>query len=89
MGDLAADRGVDVAGALDGLDGADGVALVGPFARGGKLDVDDVAQLLGGVLGDADDACLAVGGEVDPLMVLCVLASKAWRRESRLAICSS
>lgn len=50
MGDLAADGRVDVAGALDGLDGADGVALVGPFARGGQLDVDDVAQLLGGVL---------------------------------------
>lgn len=50
VGDLAADGRVDVAGALDGLDGADGVALVSPFARGGQLDVDDVAQLLGGVL---------------------------------------
>jgi hypothetical protein len=50
VGDLAADGRVDVAGALDGLDGANGVALVGPFARGGELDVDDVAQLLGGVL---------------------------------------
>lgn len=74
LGDLAADGRVDVGGALDGLDGADGVALGDLRALLGELDVDDVAQGVGGVLGDADDARLLVGVEVDPLVVLCVLA---------------
>ena len=42
-------------------------------ALGGELDVDDVAQRLGGVLGDADHARLVVGRQVDPLVVLGVL----------------
>lgn len=74
LGDLAGDGGVDVGGALDGLDGADGIALGDGGALLGELDVDDVAQLLGGVLGNADDARLLVGVEVDPLVVLGVLA---------------
>lgn len=48
--DAALDGGVDVAGALDGLDGTNGVALVDPVASGlGELNVDDVAELLRGV----------------------------------------
>lgn len=78
LDDLAADRGVDVAGALDGLDGADGVTLVDEVAGGlGELDVDNVAELLGGVLGDANGGALAVGGEVNPLVVVSVLAGEA------------
>jgi hypothetical protein len=34
-----------------------------------QLDVDDVSQLLGGVLADAQDASLLVGREVNPLVL--------------------
>lgn len=82
--DLAAHGGVDVGGALDRLDGADGVALVDEVGgrRLGQLHVDDVAELLGGVRRDADDARLAVGRQVDPLVVLGVLADEACAIES-------
>lgn len=70
-GNLALDGGVDVRGALDRLDGADGVALVNPVTSGlGKLDVDDVTELLSSVLGDANNTRLAVGGDINPLVVL-------------------
>lgn len=74
LGNLAGDGGVDVGGALDGLDGADGVALGDLCALLGELDVNDVAQLLGRVLGNADDAGFLVGVEVNPLVVLGELA---------------
>ena len=76
--DLAADGSEDVRRGLDGLDGADAVTLLDEVAAGlGELDVDDVTELLGGVLGDADDSGLVVGGEVDPLVLLGVLAEEA------------
>jgi hypothetical protein len=50
--------------------------LLDPFALFGELDVDDVTQLLGSVLGNAHDTGLAVGGEVDPFVVLCVSADE-------------
>ena len=79
-GDLALDRGVDVAGRLDRLDGAESVALLNPLARRlGELDVDDIAKLFGSVLGDANDGGLVVGGEVNPLVVLGVLAEEAYK----------
>jgi hypothetical protein len=70
LSDLARNRGVDVGGALDGLDGANGVAGQDVLALLRQLDVDDIAQLLGGVLADAQDARLLVRGEVDPLVLL-------------------
>lgn len=70
-GNLALDGGVDVGGTLDRLDGADGVALVDPVTSGlGELDVDNVTELLSSVLGDANDARLAVGSDINPLVVL-------------------
>lgn len=74
LDDLALDGGVDVAGRLDGLDGANGVTGLDKVARGlWELDVDNVAELVGGVLGDANGGGFAVGGEVDPFVVLGVL----------------
>ena len=54
--DLAADGGHDVGRALDGLDGADGLAGVDFEVEGGEFDVDDVAEGFGGVGGHADCA---------------------------------
>jgi hypothetical protein len=76
--DPAADGGEDVGRGLDGFNGADGVTLLEEVARGlGELDVDDVTELLSGVLGDADNGGLVVGGEVNPLVFLGVLAEEA------------
>jgi hypothetical protein len=85
LSDLARDRGVDVGGALDGLDGANGVAGLDVLALLRQLDVDDIAQLLGGVLADAQDARLLVRGEVDPLVLLGVFPYRIyneWRSRS-------
>lgn len=83
--DFAADRGVDVAGALDRLDGTNGVTLVDKVVGAlRELNVDDITKLLGGVLGDANDARLAVGRQVNPLVVLGVLLGEACgKREKR------
>lgn len=70
LGDLAAHGGVDVGGTLDRLDGTDSVALVDGPALLWELDVDEVTEGLGGVLADADDAGLLVGGEVNPFVLL-------------------
>lgn len=78
-GDLTLDRGVDVGGALDGLDGAEGVALLDPFAAHlGQFSVDDVAELFGSVLGDSNDGGFVVGGEVNPLVLLGVSLRKSY-----------
>ena len=50
MGDLAADRCVDVGSRLDGLNGANGITSAGLLALFGELDVDNVTEGLGGVL---------------------------------------
>lgn len=73
-GDLAGDGGVDVGGALDRLHGADGVARADLLALLRQLHVHDVAQLLGRVLRDADHPRRLVRVQVDPLVVLGVLA---------------
>ena len=80
VGDAARDGRVDVGGALDRLDGADGVAGAHALALLRQLDVDDVAEGLGRVLADADDARLVVGREVDPLVVLGVLPNRPLKR---------
>jgi hypothetical protein len=54
---LAADGCHDVRSALDGLDGADGLAGVDFEVEGGQLDVDNVAEGFCCVGGDADCAC--------------------------------
>lgn len=82
VGDAAGDRGVDVGGRLDRLDGADGVARLDLAALLGQLHVDDVAQSFGSVLGDANHARLVVGRQVDPLMVFGVLPYGVYLRQS-------
>ena len=67
-GDFAADRGIDVAGGLDafhhrGL--AAGATLLPP---GGQFHKHHIAQLLGGIFGDADGGLVAV--EADPFMLV-------------------
>jgi hypothetical protein len=71
LDDLAADRGVDVRDGLDGLDGAEGVSGVEGGARFGELDEDDVAELILGVVGDADGGGVVLGA--DPFVALGVL----------------
>ena len=55
LGDLAADRRVQVASGLDGLDHAASVARAQVRADLGQLDEREVSQLLLGVVGYADD----------------------------------
>jgi len=81
-GDAAADGGVDVGGALDRLDGADGVAGLDLLALLGELDEDDVAEGLGGVLADANDAGLLIGREIDPFVLLGVFPQRICERGS-------
>lgn len=85
-GDGAGDGGVDVGGALDGLDGADGVARAHLFAFRGELNVHDVAELLGGVLRDPDHAGGLVGVQVDPFVVFGVFADVSCGVESTVSI---
>lgn len=86
LDDLAPDGGVDVAGRLDGLDGTNGVAGVDKVARRlGEFDVDDVTKLLGGVLRDANGGGLAVGGQVDPFVVLGVLFDEGCRKIDKVS----
>src|SRR3712207_3389449 len=56
---------------LDGLDGAEGVPGVEGVALLGQLDVDDVAELLLGVVGDADGGGIVLSA--NPLVALGVL----------------
>lgn len=54
--DLSSDGCHDVRRALDGLDGANGLAGVDFKVDGGQLNVDDVTEGFGGVCGYADGA---------------------------------
>lgn len=74
VGDLAGHGGVDVGGALDALDGADGVAAPHLLPLLGQLHVYHVAQLLRRVLADPDHARRLVGVQVDPLVVFGVFS---------------
>ena len=64
---LALDRGEELADALGRLDLADLLAGGRRGAHGGQFDVDDVTELLGGVVGDADGDGVAL--DEDPLVV--------------------
>jgi hypothetical protein len=55
--DLASHGGEDVRSRLDGLDGTDSLAGTDLKVGFGELDEDNVAQGLGGVLGDTDLGC--------------------------------
>src|SRR3954471_24874425 len=67
-GDLARDRGIDLACRLDALDDRRLAALGDAFPDRRKLDIDDVAELALGVVGDADGAGVAL--DPDVLVVL-------------------
>jgi hypothetical protein len=75
-GDYARDGSVDIGSTLDRLDGTDRVASLDLLALVRQLDVDDIAQLLSGVLADADDARLLVSREIDPLVLLGVFPDR-------------
>jgi hypothetical protein len=66
--DDAGDRGVHVGDGLDGFDDADRLARGQLLADGRQLDEDDVAELVLGEIGDADDAFVAL--DLDPLVFL-------------------
>src|SRR5450631_2859046 len=72
--DIARDRRVDVRHGLHGLDRADGFSLIDMlaglegFAAVFKIHVDDVAELVLGVIGDANGAGIAF--HVHPLVFL-------------------
>lgn len=57
LDDLAGDRGEDVGSRFDGLDSADGLAGDDLEVDLGKLNVDDITQGVGGVVGDTDLGC--------------------------------
>lgn len=56
LDDGARDGSHNVRGRLDRLDGTKGLALSYLIACGGELDVDDIAESLSGVVGDANCA---------------------------------
>jgi hypothetical protein len=58
--DLTADGRVDICSALDRLYGANGIAGLDLLSLLGELDVDNIAESLGCVFADADDAGLAI-----------------------------
>ena len=64
LDDLAGDRGVQVADALDALDLAEALAGGEPGPDGRQLDHGQVGQLVHGELGDADRGDVAL--EVRP-----------------------
>src|SRR3712207_3466817 len=66
-----ADRGVEVGDGLDGLEGAEGVPGLEGGALLGQLDKDDIAELVLGVIRDADGGGVALGA--DPLVAPGVL----------------
>jgi hypothetical protein len=59
-GHFAGERGEQVGDGLDRFDRAEGVVAGDGRADGGQFDVDDVAEFVLGVRGDADGAFLAV-----------------------------
>ena len=67
LGDLARDRRINLACRLDRFDDRRLLALLDPVADLGQLDIDDVAHLRLGIVGDADHGEIAV--EPDPFMV--------------------
>lgn len=80
---LASDGRVDVRCGLDRLDSSNGVASCDISLNGWQLDVDDVAEGVGGVIGDAD--CAGFGGwglEVDPLVLGGVLLDEGYKPSS-------
>jgi hypothetical protein len=52
--DLAGDRREDIGSGLDGLDSSDGLTSRDLKVFLGELDVDNITQGVGGVIGDAD-----------------------------------
>jgi hypothetical protein len=70
MRDLARNWGVDIGGTLHGLDSTNGITGRHVLALFRQLDVDDIAQLLGGVFANAEDTGFLVCGNVDPLVFL-------------------
>src|SRR5690606_36833820 len=69
--DLAVERGANVRGRLDAFDDADLVTRGYGLPGIGQFDEDDIAELFGGVLGDADDDQVALGAE--PFVIFGVL----------------
>ena len=66
FGHLAADRGVDVAGGLDGLHDGAGLACLERATDGRQFDEHDVRQLMLGVVGDAHGGDFA--SDADPFV---------------------
>jgi hypothetical protein len=66
LADLAADRGIDVAGGLDRFHDRAGFAGLDPAADRGQFDEHHIGQLMLGVVGDAHRA--GVAGHADPLV---------------------
>jgi hypothetical protein len=68
--DLAGNWCVNISGALDRLDGADSIARSDLLALLRELHENDVAELLGGILAETDDAGLEIRREINPLVLL-------------------
>jgi hypothetical protein len=71
----ASDRGVDVGCALHGLNSTNRVASLKCLVDFGEFHINNIAQLHGGVGGDADHTGSLICVEIDPFVVLGVLAN--------------
>jgi hypothetical protein len=61
---LAGDGGEHIGGGLDGLDGTDGLTSTNLEVSLGKLNEDNIAQGVSGIVGDADLGCRSGGALV-------------------------
>lgn len=68
--DGACDGRVDIGSGLDGFHSANGIARSNLHGDGWELDIDDIAQSMRCVLGDANGSGLVIWGQLDPLVVL-------------------
>lgn len=68
VGDLTIDRSVDIASNLDALHHCRRVISLELFIYTWKLEVGDLAELLLGIIGDADSGNFLLGDVLDPLV---------------------
>jgi hypothetical protein len=70
IGNLSLHGGVDISCDFHALYHCSRVVCVKALAHAGQLEVSDLAELLLGVVGDADSGYLLLGNILDPLVTL-------------------
>lgn len=72
--DLASHGRIDIGCDLDTLNHDSRIVALEALSDGGHFEMDDLSELLLGIVGDANTGHLAVGVVLDPLVTLGVLA---------------